>query len=105
MREERITKLMAELEQDPNDSFSRYTLALELAAIDKDSEALALLENLIQRDNLYVPAYQQLGYLYQKLGRNEEAVSSFTRGIKIAKQQGDHHAQSEMQDALEDMIS
>jgi tetratricopeptide (TPR) repeat protein len=105
MREERIAKLKALLEQDPNDSFSRYALALELAAIDKNPEALALLENLLQRDRLYIPAYQQLGYMYQKLGRSEEAVSSFKRGIEIATQQGDHHAQSEMQDALDDMTT
>lgn len=103
MREERIAKLKALLELDPNDSFSRYALALELAAIDNNPEALTLLEDLIQRDGLYVAAYQQLGYLYQKLGRSEEAVSAFKRGIEVATQQGDHHAQSEMQDALDDM--
>jgi tetratricopeptide (TPR) repeat protein len=103
MREERITKLKALLEQDPNDSFSRYALALEYAAIDHNAESLALLENLLQRDSLYVPAYQQLGYMYQKLGRTEEAVSAFKRGIEIATQQGDHHARSEMKDALDDV--
>jgi Tfp pilus assembly protein PilF len=103
MREERITRLKALLEQDPNDSFSRYALALEFAALDNNSEALALLENLLKRDKLYVPAYQQLGYLYQKLGRSEEAASAFKRGIEIASQQGDHHARSEMQEALDDM--
>ena len=103
MREERIAKLKALLELDPNDSFSRYALALEFVAIDKNAEALTLLENLLQRDSSYVAAYQQLGYLYQKLRRSEEAVSAFRRGIEIAAQQGDHHAQSEMQDALDDM--
>jgi Tfp pilus assembly protein PilF len=52
-----------------------------------------------------MPAYQQLGYLYQKLGRREEAVSAFRRGMEIATQQGDDHARSEMQDALDDMES
>jgi tetratricopeptide (TPR) repeat protein len=103
MREERITKLKALLEQDPNDSFSGYALALEYAALNNTAEALAMLENLLQRDHLYVPAYQQVGYLYLKLGRSEEAVSAFKRGIEIAAQLGDHHARSEMQDALDDI--
>lgn len=103
MREERIARLRTLLEQDPDDSFSRYALALEYAALDKNAEALALLENLIQRDPSYVPSYQQLGYLYQKLGQSVEAATAFKRGIEIATQQGDHHARSEMQDALDEM--
>lgn len=103
MREERIGKLKALLEQDPGDSFSRYALALEYAGADDSSKAIALLEDLILRDQTYVPAYQQLGYLYEKLGRLQEAAAIFKRGMHLAAQQGDHHAQSEMQDALDSL--
>ncbi|MBF8294486.1 MAG: Tetratricopeptide repeat protein [Bacteroidetes bacterium] len=105
MREERIAKLKALLARESNDSFSRYALALEYAGANDLPQALSLLEDLVQRDQSYVPAYQQLGYLYQKLGRREEAVSAFRRGMEIATQQDDHHARSEMQDALDDMES
>ena len=105
MREERIAKLKALLARESNDSFSRYALALEYAGANDLAQALTLLEDLAQRDQSYVPAYQQLGYLYQKLGRREEAVSAFRRGMEIATQQDDHHARSEMQDALDDMES
>jgi Tfp pilus assembly protein PilF len=105
MREERIAKLRALLARESNDSFSRYALALEYAGANDLAQALTLLEDLVQRDQSYVPAYQQLGYLYQKLGRREEAVSAFRRGMEIATQQDDHHARSEMQDALDDMES
>jgi Tfp pilus assembly protein PilF len=105
MREERIAKLKALLARESNDSFSRYALALEYAGANDLAPALTLLEDLVQRDQSYVPAYQQLGYLYQKLGRREEAVSAFRRGMEIAIQQDDHHARSEMQDALDDMES
>jgi Tfp pilus assembly protein PilF len=105
MREDRIAKLKALLERESNDSFSRYALALEYAGANEPAQALALLEDLVHRDPSYVPAYQQLGYLYQKLGRREEAVSAFRRGMETATQQDDHHARSEMQDALDDMES
>jgi Tfp pilus assembly protein PilF len=105
MREERIARLKASLEQEPNDSFSRYALALEYAGMNNTSDARALLEDLVQRDPTYIPAYQQLGYLYQKLGRQEDARSIFTRGMEVAARQGDSHAQSEMQDAIDDMTS
>ena len=105
MREDRIAKLKALLERESNDSFIRYALALEYAAANEPAQALALLEDLVHRDPSYVPAYQQLGYLYQKLGRREEAVSAFRRGMEIATQQDEPHARSEMQDALDDMES
>jgi Tfp pilus assembly protein PilF len=105
MREERIARLKASLEQEPNDSFSRYALALEYAGMNNTSDARGLLEDLVQRDPSYIPAYQQLGYLYQKLGLREEARSIFTRGMEVAAQQGDFHARSEMQEALDEMTS
>jgi Tfp pilus assembly protein PilF len=103
MREERIGKLKALLEQDPNDSFSWYALALEYAGANESDRAIVLLEDLVTRDQTYVPAYQQLGYLYEKLGRLKDAAAIFNRGLHIAAQQGDHHAQSEMQDALDSL--
>ena len=103
MREERIARLKALLEQQPDDSFSRYALALEYAALEKSADALALLQEVIHRDASYVPAYQQLGYLYQKLNRKEDAIDIFRRGLSAAAAQGDTHARSEIQEALDDM--
>lgn len=105
MREERITKLMALLEADPNDSFTRYALALEYAGKEDTAQARLLLEDLLQRDPRYIPAYQQLGYLYQRLGLRELAIAVFTRGMETAKQQGDLHARGEMQEALDELTA
>jgi Tfp pilus assembly protein PilF len=105
VREERIAKLKSLLEQDPNDSFGRYALALEYAALNDAAQAQALLEELIGRDPSYVPAYQQLGYLFQKLSRRNDAISVFRRGMEVAAQQGDLHARSEMQEALDELTN
>ncbi|HTY38273.1 MAG TPA: tetratricopeptide repeat protein [Bacteroidota bacterium] len=103
MNDERIQKLRSMLEQDPNDSFTRYALALEYAGAADSTQALSLFEDLLHRDPSYVPVYQQLGYLYEKLGRTSDAASMFKRGMQIAAEQGDEHARSEMQDALENL--
>jgi Tfp pilus assembly protein PilF len=103
MREARIEKLKTLLRQDPNDSFTRYALALEYAGANDSGRAMTLLEDLMRSDPSYVPAYQHLGYLYEKLGRREEAVTVLKLGMQIAAQQGDHHARNEMQDALESL--
>jgi Tfp pilus assembly protein PilF len=105
MRGQRIEKLKALLELDPNDSFSSYALALEYAGANEPLLAVSLLEALVVRDQSYIPAYQQLGYLYEKLGRLGDAAAIFRRGIRIATEQGDHHSQSEMQDALDSLES
>lgn len=103
MREQRIAHLLEILAQDPNDSFSSYALALEFAGMGKPDEALQMLEGLLTRDASYLPAYQQLGSLYAQAQRSDDAVAILKRGIELARQQHDHHAQSEMQEALDDL--
>jgi Tfp pilus assembly protein PilF len=101
MREARIAKLREYLASNPRDSFSRYALALEYEGQGETERAVALLEELLRDDPSYVPAYQQLGYAYQKLGRRDDATAILTRGIEVATAQGDFHARSEMQEALD----
>lgn len=103
MKEERIEKLREFIRQDPDDSFSRYALALEYAASGEVELAVATLLDLLTRDPSYVPAYQQLGYNYQKLNKKGEAIEMLKKGIARAKSQNDNHAASEMQDALDQM--
>jgi tetratricopeptide (TPR) repeat protein len=99
----RIAQLKEFLEHDPNDSFTRYALALEHASMGELPLAVALFLEVIERDPAYVPAYQQLGLQYQKLGRAEEAAQVLRRGIEVAREQNDTHAQREMQDTLDEI--
>jgi predicted Zn-dependent protease len=105
MSAERIAKLQRFLEQDPSDSFTRYAIALEHAGMGNTTEAVAMLEDLIARDPSYVPSYHQLGYACEKLGDTERARTAFLRGIAVAREQGDHHAAGEMQEALDGLSS
>lgn len=101
MRNDRIARLKEFLENDPSDSFTRYALALEYAALGELQTAIDLLLEVIDKDPAYVPAYQQLGVHYQRLDRLDEATRALRRGIEVARDQNDHHAQREMQDALD----
>jgi tetratricopeptide (TPR) repeat protein len=104
MREQRIAKLQALLEADPHDSFARYALALEYGGMEKMDLAIGLLEEVIRLDPRYVPAYQQLGYLYQRTDRKDDAIAIFREGMGQASQQGDSHARGEMQEALDEIL-
>jgi Tfp pilus assembly protein PilF len=104
MSKSRLESLKALLEQDPNDSFTRYAIALEYAALDQPADAIAMLEDLIQRDGSYLAAYQQLGHLYAKVGRKEDAKRIYRIGIEIARSVGETHAASKLQEASEQLV-
>lgn len=87
--------------QDPNDSFSRYALALELEKENRVSDALPQLREVIARDPGLVAAYQQLGRLLAQSGADAEAREIYRQGISVATGAGDQRARSEMQLALD----
>ncbi|MCU0454475.1 MAG: tetratricopeptide repeat protein [Bacteroidetes bacterium] len=105
MKHRRIEQLKAFIEQDPNDPFPRYALALELDAGGDTAGAISLLEDLLSRAPRYVATYQQLGTLYQKEGATAKAKAILRAGITTARQEGDLHAAGEMTEALDELGS
>ena len=87
--------------QDPDESFSRYALALELEKEKRIPEAVEQLREVISRDPGYTAAYQQLGRLLGQSGLMDDARDIYRRGIEAAGAAGDHRSATEMQDALE----
>ena len=86
--------------QDPNESFSRYALALELEKENLVREAIEQLREVISRDPGYTAAYQQLGRLLAQSGLLDDARDTYRRGIDTARASSDQRAVSEMQEAL-----
>ena len=101
----RIEILKGFLNDTPNDSFSRYALALEFVKIGQNEDAVREFETVKTKDPDYVATYFQLGQLYQKIGRNHDAETTFRTGITIAAKIGDDHTRSELEGALETLLS
>ena len=97
-RKEMLEEFVA---QDPNDSFSRYALALELEKEGNQQAAVPELREVIARDPSYVAAYYQLGRLLAKTGILDEAAEVYRRGLVAATAANDQRARSEIQEALE----
>jgi Tfp pilus assembly protein PilF len=97
----RIEILKGFLDDNPNDSFSRYALALEYVKLGQNAEALREFEAVKKSDPDYVATYYQLGQLYQKVGQKHEAEKTFRTGITVAVKAGDEHTRSELEEALE----
>jgi Tfp pilus assembly protein PilF len=100
----RIEILNGFLKENPNDSFSRYALALEYAKLGQNDDALHEFETVQTNDPQYVATYYQLGQLYQKLGQKHQAEKTFRTGITVAAKAGDEHTRSELEAALEGLI-
>ena len=101
----RIEILKGFLNENPNDSFSRYALALEYVKLGQHEDALQAFETVKTNDPGYVATYFQLGQLYQKLGRTHDAEKTFRTGITVATKAGDDHTRSELEGALEQILS
>ena len=86
---------------DPNDSFSRYALALELEKENRAIEATEQLQEVIARDPNYVPAYYHLGRILGRMGQIEDARAVYHRGLDAAISTGDQKTRGEIQEALE----
>jgi len=101
----RINILKGFLESDPNDSFSRYALALEYIKANEHDEAVHQFETVKTNDADYVATYYQLGKLYQQLGKLHEAEKTFRTGITVATKVKDEHTRSELEAALDELLN
>lgn len=91
------------LQQNPNDAFARYGLAMELMRSGDSEAALAQFTQLQQQHPGYPAGFQQAGQLLLSLGRNSEAQALLQRGLQAAAIAGDRHAASEIQGLLDEL--
>lgn len=91
------------VQQNPNDAFARYGLAMEDVR-DGDAEAaLAQFQLLMEQHPDYSAAYHQAGQLLISLNEFDQAREILQRGIQAALRQGNPHARGEMQGLLEEI--
>jgi predicted Zn-dependent protease len=96
----RREKIEAMLADDPQDTFLRYSLAMELQKEEDHQRSLAILRELMQEDPAYVPAFLMAGQQLTQLGRIEQARGALREGIEHARTQGNDHAAGEMSEFL-----
>jgi Tfp pilus assembly protein PilF len=101
----RIEILKGFLQENADDSFSRYALALEYVKLGQNDDAVREFESVQKKDPDYVATYFQLGQLYQKIGQTHEAEKTFRSGITVAAKIGDDHTRGELEGALEALLS
>ncbi len=96
----RIDALKGFLEEDPNDSFSRYALAMEYVKLGQHDSGISEFSTIVEKDPAYVATYYQLAKTYERQGRVAEAVRTYQQGVKVATEAADHHTRDELREAL-----
>ncbi len=101
MESNRLQQLFTFLEGSPGDAFISFAIAKEYEGLGELDKSLDTYEELVKSKPEYVGTYYHLGKLYEKLERFEEAETTFTSGIAVAKAAGDKHSAGELQGALD----
>lgn len=91
------------LEQNPNDSFARYGLAMEYVGQGSPESGLEEFDRLISLNPDYTAAYFMSAQTLVSCQRPDEAKEKLRAGIASAIRTGNSHAQSEMQAMLDDL--
>ncbi len=96
----RREKIEAMLIDEPQDTFLRYSLAMELRSAGEHDLSLAKLSELAHDATPYVPAFFMAAQQLADLQRIDEARTHLREGIDEARNQGDSHAAAEMSEML-----
>jgi tetratricopeptide (TPR) repeat protein len=99
----RLEILKSMVEQKPEDSFSRYGLAMEYVNAGSLDAAVEEFQALLSYNPNYGAGYFHGGQTLEKLGRTEEAREIYRKGIEVTGATGDEHTRSELMAALRDL--
>lgn len=101
----RLHMLSQFLEQNPNDAFARYGLAMEYSKAGQTEQALAEFNKLLELHPDYTNGYFMAAQTLERAGRTPEAKKMLEKGVEAAKRTGNKHALSEMSGMLEELGS
>ena len=96
----RLEQLKQMLEQEPNDTFLQYAIAIEYFAATDFEKSLSCLKIILQAKPDYLAAYYQTGKCLEELKQFEEAKNIYTKGIELAQKQSKNKIVNELREAL-----
>jgi predicted Zn-dependent protease len=100
----RLEKILAMLESEPNDTFLRYTLAMEYRKMGETGKSLPILKDLAYHTTPnYIPAYFMAAQQWVEIDDLDQARAFLRDGIEEARRQNDLHAAAEMGELLSEI--
>ena len=102
MNTTRIQQLLAFIQEEPNEPFTVYALALEYLT-DAPGQSLWYFEQLLANHPDYLPTYYHAAQLCADLGDETRAATLYQQGIDLARQQGNAKTERELQSARQNL--
>jgi len=96
----RIDMLIELLRKEPQDLFLNYALGIEYVAELSVAEAENQFKKVLTLDPDYIPAFYQLGKLFESQLKNDEALNYFREGLSRATAQKNNKAVNEFNEAI-----
>jgi len=103
MNSARISLLEGYIEEEPENPFNRYALAMEYYD-ENPPRALALLGELCDSFPSYLPTYFKLAHLLWEEENWEKAEKTFLSGIQLAENLGETKTLAELKSAYQNFI-
>ncbi|MFM1803125.1 MAG: hypothetical protein RL136_4 [Planctomycetota bacterium] len=100
---DRLQKLQALLEAEPDDGFLLYGIAQELQKLGRLDEAAAHYDRAIAVDERECYAFFHKAKALEQAGRRNDAVAALRDGLARARKVGDHKAASEIEGFLDEL--
>ena len=91
------------LDQNPNDAFARYGLAMEHAKSGDVETAMQEFRKLLEVHPDYAAGYFMAAQTLAKAARSDEAKTYLQNGIAAAARTGNAHARGEMEAMLDEL--
>lgn len=86
MNEKRIQQLLQFIDEQPDDPFNIYALAMEYRD-GQPTQALHYLKQLLDDHPTYLATYYHAAALYAELNDRENAETVYQQGIELAREQ------------------
>ena len=100
----RLQNLLEFNDEQPNDSFTVYAIALEYMNIGELEESKKFFSELLQNHKDYIAAYYHFGKLYEKMNNADAAGETYLLGIRLAEAKRDKHALAELKQAYNSLM-
>ena len=100
---DKVAMLTEILEQDPQNAFARYGLAMEFAGRGEVSTAIAEFDRLLHDHPDYTAGYHMAAQTLANTGEAQRAVGYLRLGLDCAQRTGNQHAFNEMQILLSEL--
>ncbi|RYF52508.1 MAG: tetratricopeptide repeat protein [Cytophagaceae bacterium] len=98
MNNERIQQLIRFVQEEPNEPFNVYALAMEYMS-NQPAQAQLYFDQLLVEHPTYLPTYYHAAALYAELDERERAAELYEKGILLARAQQNQKTLQELERA------